>query len=410
MVIWLNKMAKIIKLEEFLEKHHYNILKATAEALGLNPNSPADIEKIKEIMKKRTKNLISREKYELEQALINALDNSDKDEVERLLNLNETIWENDSMNYVDLLYEYTCRFVITNEVIKNNFMDWLEAKKIEYLIDNDGRFAIKCPTRKMQYLVNRKLEHLINKWDRPSRGKNIDFSKGKPPLGQISQKALNDSLNDDNFLDIFKENNIVQGPWKKEVNKIKINQDKIEPNHAYVALHLSPEQLFKYAYDLFVQKIIIGETGGDLFKALKEVENEIDQPLSDHIKRNIIAKYEKEFGKEFAIQQAFKYRTANRNVLVKNEVMEDEKDSTSFKDTSHSLSPLANGIDSPIDYTSIGTFLHSELESYDPQELVKDLEESENIELAEQLAKILGFNFNFGIWYGETTKVLLFQF
>lgn len=325
-------MAEIIKLDEYIEKHRYNILKATADALGMDPNSPADIEHVKAIMDRKAVGLSSTERYELEGQLVKALDAKDADAVRELFQVNEITWENDSMDHVDIAKGYNYRCLLQNEIARNNLMDWLEECGFDYLIDNDGRFAINCVSRESQYSVNRKVEHFTNKWDRPSPGINVDPESRNSRLKDPVRPAL--------------EGNVVQGPWKKEPEDQypyePSDESEPDPTFAYAAGGMDPVNLFKYAYQLFAQRMITGQTGGDYDTAIDSVETDIEQELSPHVKSNIIAKFEDEFGRDIAVQQAFKYGTAGKNVLVQGGMSEDEKDSTSFKDTSHSASPFTD--------------------------------------------------------------------
>lgn len=183
-------MAEIIKLDEYLEKHRHNILKATVAALGMDPNKTPDIEYMKKVFDQVSANLTSTEQHELEMTLVSSLEAHDAEVVRDLLGLNKITWENDSMDHVDIAKGYNYRCLLQNETARNNMMDWLEESGFDYLIDNDGRFAINCLSRESQYSANVKFEQFKNKWDRPSSGTNVDPEIRKTGLGNIKRPAL----------------------------------------------------------------------------------------------------------------------------------------------------------------------------------------------------------------------------
>ena len=98
----------------------------------------------------------------------------------------------------DIAEGFNYRREVTNEVARNNIMDWLEERSIPYLIDSRGNFAVKCPDRKTQYVVNRQFEHFLNKWDRGPVGKDVDPTTPRKGLSQIIDIShlLNDTLNE----------------------------------------------------------------------------------------------------------------------------------------------------------------------------------------------------------------------
>lgn len=316
-------MAEIIKLEKYLEKHLHNVLAETMTMLGMDPENASDMKYTKKLFAEAANSMTPTEQHNLETEITLALSEQDADAIRFLLGLNEVTWENDSMNYVDVSEGYNFRCLVNNNSARETFMDWLEEGGYDYLIDNDGRFAIKCPTREIQYHVNRQLESFSNKWDRPSQGQNVDPDVRRKTLLDPSRPAL--------------EGDVVQGPWTEQPPQ----EDPLEPGPAYAAQGMDPETLFGYAYNILVDKVINGVGGSDMELAIESVEQDLKQELTSHQKRNLVSKFEQEFGSDVAIQQAFKNKTAGPNVIVDDSVEEDERDSA-FKDTTHSLSPLGH--------------------------------------------------------------------
>ncbi len=316
-------MAEIIKLEKYLERHLHNVLAETMTILGMDPKNSSDMKYAKKLFAEAANSMTPTEQHNLETQITEALSEQDADVIRSLLGLNEVTWESDSMDYVDVSEGYNFRCLVQNNSTRETFMDWLEESGHDYLIDNDGRFAIKCPTREIQYHINRQLESFSNKWDRPSQGQNVDPDERRETLRGPARPAL--------------EGDVVQGPWTEQPPQ----EDQLEPGPAYAAQNMDPEALFGYAYNILVDKVINGVGGADMNLAVEAVEQELQQELTSHQKRNLASKFEQEFGSDVATQQAFKNKTAGQNVIVGDSVEEDERDSA-FKDTTHSLSPLGH--------------------------------------------------------------------
>lgn len=109
----------------------------------------------------------------------------------------EETWTNETFNGVDIAEGFNYRCQVTNEVARGSIMDWLEENGHDYLIDNEGRFAVKCPDRKTEYSIARQFEHILNRWDRGPVGKAIDPDLVKQGLPQTSPgKALVDNVSE----------------------------------------------------------------------------------------------------------------------------------------------------------------------------------------------------------------------
>jgi len=104
---------------------------------------------------------------------------------------------------IDVAEGYNFRREISNETARDNILDWLEESGIDFLIDNDGNFAVKCPDRKTHYSVNRQFEHILNKFNNGTIGKNVDPTERRKGLSAITnpKNALRDSINETELSD-----------------------------------------------------------------------------------------------------------------------------------------------------------------------------------------------------------------
>lgn len=333
-------MADIIKLDEYLEKHKYNIVKAMADALGMDPNNEDDVQNALRLFNERYDSIpLEYDRHQFEMQVVQALEDEDAEKVRELLQVSdEDTWESEQFGGVDVTENYNFKCGMKSEAAKNSLMDWLEENSVEYLIDNAGNFAIKCPSRKVQYHIARQVEHLTNKWDKPSFGKTIDPDEIRKGLGDIRRPALADDVD---------ETNVVQGPWQKQTPKDPRDYEAPEyepatvPSKADKAASMDDERLFFHVYNELTNDMIEGEYGGDIDKALdyleiayNEDENERIKLMRDKIKQHFID----EWGEGFGIQQAFKKKKVGHDAIVKNE---DAKDSL-FKDTTTSMSPFSD--------------------------------------------------------------------
>lgn len=164
--------AKIIKLDEYLEEYRWSIARSVAHVMGLNPDDPNDVKKADQMMVHASEKKFAGDIHELQTNLVAALEVKDDEAVKGLLQVQE--WTEEAFNGVDIAEGYNFRCQMANEMAKNQFMDWLEESGVDYLIDNDGRFAIKCSDRKSHYHISRKVEHFSNKWDRGPVQKTVD--------------------------------------------------------------------------------------------------------------------------------------------------------------------------------------------------------------------------------------------
>lgn len=185
--------AKIIRLSEYLEQYRHSIVKSVAHALGMNPENRQDLEKVDEMMVVAAENKFG-SMVELETNLIAALEDHDDEAVKNLLNVKE--FTEETFNGVDIAEGFNFRCHVKNEVARGNIMDWLEEGGLNYLIDNEGHFAVKCPNRKVEYKVTRAFEHMTNKWDRGPIGKAVDPDLTKQSLADIKHFGLNDGVNE----------------------------------------------------------------------------------------------------------------------------------------------------------------------------------------------------------------------
>ena len=186
--------AKIIHLSEYLEKYHHDILKATVHALGMDTENPEHMDKVNDMMvaaaSKKFRNMI-----ELETQLIDALKKHDNQAVKQLLDIQE--FDEHTFDGVDIAENYDFHCSVINPIARDNIMDWLEENKLDYLIDNEGRFAVKCPTRRIEYKVGRAFEHMMNKWDPGPTKKPVDPDPKRMGLGDIKRPSLIDGVQEE---------------------------------------------------------------------------------------------------------------------------------------------------------------------------------------------------------------------
>jgi len=183
--------AKIIKLDEYLEKYRWSIARSVAYVMGLNPDDQNDVKKADQMMAHAAEKKFAGDIHELQTNLVAALEVKDDEAIRGLLQVQE--WTDETFNGVDIAEGYNFRCQMANEVAKNQLMDWLEESGVDYLIDNDGRFAIRCPDRRSHYHVSRKAEHFSNKWDRGPVQKTVD------PAARV--KGLTDIARDNGLYD-----------------------------------------------------------------------------------------------------------------------------------------------------------------------------------------------------------------
>lgn len=189
-------MAEIINFDTYLEEYRKNILVSIVEALGMDPNREADIQYMEKVLAEVADNLTSTEQQKLEETLIASLEESNIDMVREMLGLKEITWENDSMDYVDVAHGYNFRCIMDSETTQNSFMDWLEEGGYDYLIDNEGRFAIKSPNREQQYRIGRQVDKFAGRWDRPIAGTNVDPTVQKAALREPPRPSLDEDEKD----------------------------------------------------------------------------------------------------------------------------------------------------------------------------------------------------------------------
>jgi len=177
--------AKIIKLDEYLEEYRWSIARAVAYVMGLNPEDPNEVKKADQMMAYAAEKKFAGDIHELQTNLVAALEAKDDEAVKGLLQVQDN--PNEAFNGVDIAEGYNFRCQLANEVAKNQLMDWLEETGVDYLIDNDGRFAIKCPDRNSHYHISRRVEHFSNKWDRGPVQKTVDPTARVKGLTDISR-------------------------------------------------------------------------------------------------------------------------------------------------------------------------------------------------------------------------------
>ena len=335
-------MANIIKLDEYLEKHRYSIVKAITDALGMNVEDPNDIQHTLDLYNEVTERLSSTtEQHQLEMDIVAALEAKDREAVKDLLQISDVdTWEGQTFDGVDIVEGFNYRCEMRSEASRNGLMDWLEENSLEYLIDNDGNFAIKCPSRKQHYHVNRYVESLLNKWDRPSFGKSVDPDIIRKGLGNISRPALSDGMY---------EGNVVQGPWKKKDPRDHTYEpvDPMTPEltKKMTIIAMSDEELFDHAYRALETEMTLGQSGGNIDVALDYIvsgyesdQNKILQGMRNALKD----RYEEEFGQEYGRQQAWKHGTVGKDTIVRDEGLEEDAKDNLFPDTTHSASPFTD--------------------------------------------------------------------
>jgi hypothetical protein len=163
-------VAKIIKLDEYLleylERNKHDIAAAISDALQLSYEQAEDM----------FYGLDQRQKVDVLNILTSDQDDLVKKQVLRGIfsNVMRQYEEINAFNGIDIAEGFNYKNFVKNESARNNVMDWLEESGIEYLIDNNGNFAVKCPDRKTQYHVSRKFEHVMNKWDNGPSRKSVD--------------------------------------------------------------------------------------------------------------------------------------------------------------------------------------------------------------------------------------------
>jgi len=185
--------AKIIKLDEYLEQYKWNIAKSIAHVMGLNPDDPNEVKRADQMIADAAEKKFAGDVNELQINLVAALEVKDDEAVKDLLQIQEQEWTEEAFNGVDIAEGYNFRCQMANEMAKNQFMDWLEESGVDYLIDGDGRFAIKCPDRRSHYHISRKVDHFSNKWDRGPVQKTVD------PAARV--KGLTDIARDNGLYD-----------------------------------------------------------------------------------------------------------------------------------------------------------------------------------------------------------------
>ena len=183
--------AKIIKLDEYLEEYRWSIARSVAHVMGLNTDDPNDVKKADQMMAYAAENKFAGDIHELQTNLVAALEVKDDEAVKGLLQVQE--WTDETFNGVDIAEGYNFRCQMANEVAKNQLMDWLEEAGIDYLIDNNGSFAIRCSDRRSHYHISRKADHFSNKWDRGPVRKTVDPS--------VRVKGLTDIAPDNGLYD-----------------------------------------------------------------------------------------------------------------------------------------------------------------------------------------------------------------
>lgn len=184
-------VAKIIKLDEYLDKHEYSILKSVTYALGMDPNNSDDVANTRRIIDDAMVGMTDSAQAEMQQALIAALDDEDDDQIRQLLRVDEVdMWESSLFSGVDLAEGFSFRCLMPNEVARGYFIDYLDECGINYLVDSRGFFAVDCPDRDSEYHVSRIFDHLTKKWDRPAPGTPVDPDQRKTGLSDIHRMAL----------------------------------------------------------------------------------------------------------------------------------------------------------------------------------------------------------------------------
>lgn len=141
-------IAKIIKLDEYLEQARHNIMLATVDALrDLGHN--VGVNEVKDIYMKASEGLSPAGLHDLEARLIDALDANDAESVATTLSYNPSSQIAEVFKDISIAEDYNFHRTLTNEVARNNIMDWLEDNSVKYLIDNDGNFAVQCQIERL---------------------------------------------------------------------------------------------------------------------------------------------------------------------------------------------------------------------------------------------------------------------
>lgn len=292
-------MKKIVKLDEYLEKHKYNIVRAAADALAIDSQEVLDLwkEREQEVMQKAEQagENAQAASHELERKLLAALSVEPGDDaaaeaaVEQVRQIlaprDVDVWEN-AFNGADTAGGYNLRFHVPTESVKNKFMDWLEEQGEQYLINTEGHFAIRCENKDRTYRISRQLEHFKNRWDRPSPGKNVD------PQARII------SLRDHDTKKAL-EGTLVPFPGGSSENQYP--NDPYIPTRADRARGMDSESFFDFCYSTLFGMAVNGEGGGDVDDMLDSVESEVGRTISPYQRANLKAKLEDELGEQ--IQQ-----------------------------------------------------------------------------------------------------------
>ena len=164
--------AKILHLSEYLEKIKSNITRSVAQVMGMNPDDSVVVEKAGAMIADAAEKKFNGDMHEMQANLIAALEAQDIEAIKNLLDTKE--FNENTFNGVDIAEGFNFHCHVQNQVARSNVMDWLEEGGLDYLVDNDGRFAVKCPTRKVEYKVGRAFEHMMNKWDCGPINKAVD--------------------------------------------------------------------------------------------------------------------------------------------------------------------------------------------------------------------------------------------
>ena len=169
--------------------------RSVARVLGMNPDDDNNARIADQMIAHAVEKKFGGDTHELQTNLVAALEAEDDQAVKDLLTVEE--WTTETFNGVDIAEGYNFRYHVTNEVAKNRMMDWLEEQGYDYLIDLDGRFAVRCPDRKSEYRVSRQFEHTMNKWDRGPVRKAVDPDPIRKGLATLKKdNALVDGLDE----------------------------------------------------------------------------------------------------------------------------------------------------------------------------------------------------------------------
>lgn len=204
-------------LKEYLESSNYDIVSALSKALKIDVN--------------HSKRLYDNLDHDQELRLVVILDDSSLSKEDKSLQIrkifdDEDLWEDDTFNGLDLSEDYNYRCSLGEINCREKYMDWLEENQYNYLINTDGKFAIKCPTRESMYKARRMSDECRNKyWLKPDYGMNIDPVKRHPSLSMVSNKpTLRDHIGvDHDTMGSFKGSVYRASPFTKDTT----------PNHPY---------------------------------------------------------------------------------------------------------------------------------------------------------------------------------